>query len=66
MGNEKITLVLPLDHLQALLNTLQHAPYLLVDSIGPIIAEIHNQAGPQVAEIQKAAAEAAESQAPKE
>lgn len=66
MENDKVTIALAVAHWQALLDALGHAPHIIVNSVGLIVNEIQLQAGPQIDEIQKRAAEAAAAAEPAE
>lgn len=57
MGNEQIAIVMTVDQWDAILHVTKNAPYFLVDSVGPLLVELHNQAARQIADIQKASEE---------
>lgn len=59
METEHVTIALTVAQWEAVLNALGHAPYIIVNSVSNIVAHMQEQANPQIAEIQKAAAEAA-------
>ncbi len=53
MENEQVTIALTVAQWQAILNVLGSAPYGAVNSIGETVNLLQNQAGAQIAELQK-------------
>lgn len=64
MENEQVTITLTVAQWQALLTAVGQAPFILVNSVSPVIANLQSQADAQIAKLQPAAAEATQSENP--
>lgn len=57
MENEPITITLTVAQWQAVLGAVEHAPYLIVNAVSPILVDLHTQAAHQMSQLQNEASE---------